>query len=201
MSLFLRKACQDLLDGVDLNNYHIQVDENTKNLQIVGECGQVLTSISGIRLSRMAPAKDEIQLALDLFDAFLAKHGSTFKEFIAVKAKADTTKEPDLPKALLNCASKSTYTNEYKAFTFTMHSRKNLENGYECEVRSNGAIKMPSLALNLHVYKDDVKQLRTCPLTEKEVTVIEKWLKDTSDFNIAVTRKGELLNKLNSCEV
>ncbi|MEE8599407.1 MAG: hypothetical protein V3S69_07905, partial [Dehalococcoidales bacterium] len=102
MSLFLRQACQPLLDGVGLPNYHIQVDEVSKCLQVVGECGDVLTSITGIRLSRMAPADKEIALAIDLFDNFLAKHADTFKGFIAVKARADKASIPKEIEGLVN---------------------------------------------------------------------------------------------------
>jgi len=86
MSLILRKQCQDVLDTFGLSTYHIQICENRKHLQIVGECGQPLVDIYGIRFTRLVPSVAEITYAGELFDEFLGIHGKLIQSYVA-KAK------------------------------------------------------------------------------------------------------------------
>ena len=73
MSLVLRKACQPLLDDAELSNYHVEISQN-KNMNIVGECGSLFVTVKGVTFSRLAPTNPEIAYAVELLDAFLAKH-------------------------------------------------------------------------------------------------------------------------------
>jgi len=194
MSLFLRKACQDNLDGVGLENYHIQVDENTKCLQIVGECGDVLVSITGIRLSRMAPADKEIELALELFDDFLAKHAGTFKEFIAAKIRADKASIPKIVPGLMNCTVDKGMYQEFHQLTFDMSADPNRE----VTVRSNGYFSMPSLQIDMVKFPDADIQLS---ITATERKAVRNWVNACTEFNKAINIKTELLTKLSACEI
>jgi len=192
MSLFLRKACQENLDNVGLENYHIQVDESTKCLQIVGECGQILTSITGIRLSRMAPAPHEIKLAVELFDDFLAKHTATFKEFVAVKAKADNAVIPQTV-ALDKAQVTKQHYNDLWELRFRMTNRD-----HTVTVTSNGLISMTSVAQNI---SEVPATYFTLGLTKTEYAVVKKWLEATADFHKWTKRKKKLLEILGTCEI
>jgi hypothetical protein len=194
MSLFLRKECQQLLDDVGLEMYHIQVGETNKNLEIVGECGQLLTTIAGIRLSRMAPNKDEIVLAIELFDDFLAAHTGTFKQFIAAKIRADAASIPREVPGLLNAEVTAPYYNEVWALSFSMGSIPTIK----VVVDSSGNVKIPAIAANLVTDpKDDINH----HLSTKEEYAVREWIKACNEYNIATKEKTSLLEILNTCSI
>lgn len=194
MSLFLRKACQKNLDGVGLQNYHIQVDDTSKCLLIVGECGDVLVSIAGIRLSRMAPGDKEIELAIELFDDFLAKHAGTFKEFIAVKIRADKSKIPFVVPGLLDCVVQKIGYKNYWQLSFCMKS----EPSVSVNVKSDGSFFINSFSTNLVTDPDDNIQLS---LSSTESNAVRKWIKSCNEYHIATEEKTKLLEILSTCEI
>lgn len=193
MSLLLRKNCQELLDGVNLNNYHIQVDPNSKCLMVVGECGQELVAISGIRLSRMAPHQTEIDLAVELFDAFVTKHHQTFKEFTIAKNAADAAHIPkhitELPDATV---TKKSYTGHWVLTVPT----KNYPNT-AVEITSAGKVFIPATQIENYTQNPHTEVL----LTPTENKAILNWLAACSDYNTALKRKTELLTKIATCEI
>lgn len=200
MSLFLRKACQDNLDGVGLANYHIQVDESTKCLQVVGECGDVLVSITGIRLSRMAPADKEIELAVSLFDDFLTKHTATFKEFMAAKARADIAyrpKEEDIKLSNVSTHDVREYRNGGNTIVMVLRFKMYYYESVEVEVKSTGKISIPAIIIN---EPKDVKELQPC-LTPQESEAVLKWIADCKSFNDAIQQKDACLTILSTCEI
>ena len=199
MSLFLRKACQENLDGVGLQNYHIQVDEVTKCLQIVGECGDVFVSITGIRLSRMAPADKEIALAIDLFDDFLAKHTGTFKGFLDAKVRADASKIPLKVPGLLEAEVVQQKWQDYWTLTFKMKScPKTNTCSYSVEVQSNGTVKLPSFQFDL---VDNPTEDIQPALSATEANAVRKWVRACNEYNEATAEKTRLLAVLSSCEI
>jgi len=82
MSLLLRNACQDVLDDAGLQNFHCSVSERGNYLTIVGECGELFVSITGVQFARTAPNAAEIPLAVDLLEAFLMKHKPDFDLYV-----------------------------------------------------------------------------------------------------------------------
>lgn len=194
MSLLLRKQCQSMLDGVGLQNYHTQIDPESKMLQIVGECGQDFVSIAGIRLSRMAPNDKEIALAIELFEAFLVKHTGTFKGFIAAKTAADNTCIPQSVDALMGSrVTKQTYK-EYHELKFTMSGIA----GSEIIVKSTGEVSIPQIKVDLQF---DDEKIMTSALTEAEAQAIVLWVSACTEYTIATNEKNALRNKLSSCEI
>lgn len=194
MSLFLRKACQENLDGVGLQNYHIQVDEGTKCLQIVGECGDVFVSITGIRLSRMAPADKEIDLAIELFDDFLAKHTGTFKAFLDAKIRADKSKIPLEVKGLLDAEVTKPNWQDYWNLKFSMKAAPD----QTIEVQSNGSVKIPQFQFDM---VDDPKVNIQPVLTPREVLSVQKWILACTEYHEATKEKTRLLEVLSTCEI
>ena len=195
MSLFLRKACQAHLDGVGLDNYHIQVSDSTKCLQIVGECGDTLVSIAGIRLSRMAPAANEIELAIELFDDFLAKHTGTFKEFIAAKIRADKSAIPPAPEGLLDAKMIKMPYQDFHQLTFSLAS---CEKEHRITVRSDGYFNIP--AFNMNMIENPGVSIQQ-GLSTAEKRIVTSWVKACKEFNDAIKEKVALLAKLSSCEI
>jgi len=94
MSLLLRQACQKSLDDFGLNNYHVRINEHSKTLTVVGECGAELINVHGIRFSRNTPTKDETEYAATLLDAFMGKHGVDVKDFITRNTLLKNTPKP-----------------------------------------------------------------------------------------------------------
>jgi hypothetical protein len=195
MSLQLRKACQQQLDAVGLDNYHIQVNRETKYLEIVGECGQTLVSISGIQLSRVAPNNSEMKLALELFDSFLAKHTGTFKEFITAKTRADAANIPKKVKGLKNAkVEKQTYYDRWD-LTFTPECMP----AESVTVSSNGVVSFPSRTVSYNSPKD--WRTVNAGLTVAETEHITEWILECIEFTAATKEKKKALEILSSCEI
>lgn len=193
MSLVLRKKCQSLLDGVGLDMYHIQVNEDNKYLEVAGECGQTLVTIQGIRLSKMAPGEAEIELALELFDAFLARHAATFKAFISAKKKAEQCVKPPTPKLEEAKVAKHVYYDKYE-LTFRM---QNWDNSI-CTVSNDGEVSIPSRTI--HALKDP-ESLMVQPLRSSEQVAIRRWVEAFNEYTEANNVKTKALEKLTTCEI
>lgn len=87
MSLMLRKACQEILDTNVLQNYHVDINVDTKQLDIVGECGRILVSIAGIKFVKLQPSRAEIEYAVELLNAFLVAHSSRIYTYLEALGK------------------------------------------------------------------------------------------------------------------
>lgn len=197
MSLMLRKKCQTLLDNVGLDMYHVQVQDANKYLQIVGECGKPLCSIEGIRLSRAAPNAAEIELALELFDAFLAKHAGTFKSFIAAKARADQAVIPESVDNLPSCVvQKHAYQDHWELEFHPL----NMPAGAIVTAKSNGKISMSAYSCDINDIDDDFDTFGY-GLRSIELSAVDGWLKACKEYNEATREKKKLLSQLNSCEI
>ena len=193
MSLILRKKSQELLDAVDLDNYHIQIDEGSKCLQIVGECGQSLCTISGIRMSRMAPNETEITLALELLDAFLAKHASAFKGFQAAKNRENKARIPRSVPLPNSDVSKGSWGDDY-TLRFPLASDSNVS----VEVNNSGTLTFPMRKI---LVPGSTKDELQATLTDTEYDVIVAWVDECFEYSDAVRERQEIVTKLNSCEI
>jgi hypothetical protein len=195
VSLFLRKRCQEKLDNVGLENYHVQVDEPTKCLTIVGECGQLLTTIEGIRLSRMAPNDKEIMLALDLLDDFLTKHTHNFKLFREAKAAADKAKIPqpaDLKHIVDATVEKQRYQ-DYWELKFTPVGAL-----FDVTVKSNGKVTVSQFSTKIS--NSDSAKL-TNGMSADELRDMVGWVVACEEFTDTTNEKNRVLDILKSCEV
>lgn len=81
--LLLRQKTQPLLDACGLTMLHTEVIDKT--LTIVGECGQPLVAISGIKFSRNTLSADEREYAAELFDNFMKIHSAKIVDFVTKK--------------------------------------------------------------------------------------------------------------------
>ena len=199
MSLQLRKQCQAMLDNVGLNNYHVQIADDTKYMQIVGECGQPFVTIQGIRFSKMAPTQLEIDISLELFDAFLVKHTATFKAFIKAKAIADAFTVPEAPVEIFPGArvQKQPYGNrEWQLLLPTVSFYHNERNPLVVTVK--GKCEFPSVPLNF--IESTVKELQP-GFTVKEIKAIKAWCQKCSAYVEACNTYKRLSEQLNSCEI
>lgn len=190
----LRKKCQSLLDDVGLDNYHIQINEAHKILEIVGECGQSFVSIHGIRLSRMAPNDKEIELALELFEAFLVKHTATFKEYIKAKHAANLCHIPKEVEGLTGC---SIYRNAYQD-TYTLTFKTPNNDSRNISIGSNGQVSFTAFSMDLN--ECPASDIFECP-SEEEIALALKWLEDCNEYQELTDKAESLKNKLSSCEI
>ena len=87
MSLALREKSQPLLDKNGFHNYHVGISDS-KDMQVLTECGQLVVNVKGVKFSRLEPTLKEREYALELFDAFLVKHNRMLKEIIRAKTEA-----------------------------------------------------------------------------------------------------------------
>jgi len=81
--LLLRQACQPILDSYGLPELHVIIKDKT--LTIVGGCGQPLVSIGGIQFSKNTVSEKERTFAVELFEAFMAKHSTKIIDYVAAK--------------------------------------------------------------------------------------------------------------------
>lgn len=93
MSILIRKGCQDLLDDAGLSMTHVGIE--SKTLCIVGECGQPILHINGIKFDTTVPKKAEIAYAIELFEAFLTKHKEAITNFIKAKREFNQLDFPE----------------------------------------------------------------------------------------------------------
>ena len=101
--ILIRKECQEILDAVDLGQFHIESTSNRSkyypdSLQLTTECGKPLLSIKGIPVKSTRYSKAEREYTVSLFDAFLTKYLSEIKEYVALMkvAKLHETREERL---------------------------------------------------------------------------------------------------------
>ena len=81
----------------------------TKCLSIVGECGQPLVNISGIKFARADPTNKEIELAVSLLDSFLSKHLGDIGSYLSLRQKLTKMNIPILE----DNANQVTYAEAY----------------------------------------------------------------------------------------
>lgn len=86
MSLILREKTEKILKDAGLPEFHTQI--SNKNMQIVGQCGQPITTIKGILFSRNAPSIKEIDYSVKLFKEFLDAHIDTLKQYKEIRKEA-----------------------------------------------------------------------------------------------------------------
>ncbi len=194
MSLILRNSCQTYLDNVGLENFHVEVEPSTKTLMIVGECGEQFVSIPGIRVSRLAPSMNEVNLATELFEAFLVRHAAKFHEYLKIKKEIDKCQIPtDIP-GLLECkVERSNYRKVYH-LTFRLSSNPT----YVCKVSSTGKVDMPAISVFIpDTSIDDIS--RTVTKTEK--TAILKWLSACEKHTLLAAQQEKLLQDISTCSI
>ena len=193
MSLFLRDKCQEKLDSVGLNNYHVRVNDS-KNIYIAGECGKPLVTIEGISLSRKSPSLDEIKLATDLLDDFLSKHLILIKDYISTKNYSDSLKIP----LKVNIKNSKVVKNAYYDYWILKFSPKYFKEDDEISITNEGKISVPSISFNLD---EEIDVFINPILSKAELKAIKKWLKDFDEYTSAKEKENLLLQKLNSCEI
>ena len=97
MSLALRKATEELLASYQLSMFHTRIDPSSKNLSMVGPCGQVFTIIEGITFDSNRPTKADITYAAELFHKFLKENYADIREMLDKKAVLDSIPNLFLP--------------------------------------------------------------------------------------------------------
>jgi hypothetical protein len=96
MSLILRKKCQTILDGNDVDFLHADIDPNGLFLRLVTECGKPIVTIHGVTFSRKSPTNAEVEYAVELLDAFMVKHGDKLREYVKLSRAATAMEDTPL---------------------------------------------------------------------------------------------------------
>lgn len=82
MALMLRKACQPILNDADLDAYHADIDDKTKNLCLYTPCGKHFAFVYGVRFGKVAPTAAEIEFATELLTHWLQKNKKTIEDYL-----------------------------------------------------------------------------------------------------------------------
>ena len=188
--------CQEKLDGVSLQNYHVEIDAHSKCLKVVGECGDDLVIIPGIRMSKMAPTASEMDLALELFDAFLTKHAHVFHQFMDAKNAAENIKIPktaDLPNACIKQDYYGKWILEFlSAAPFNDEiGDRNITAGCDGRIAISRAI----------IQVNDLVEDQVVMVNAKELSEIRKFVNALTEYNRLMDAKKEALELINSCKI
>jgi len=206
MSLVLRKLCQESLDKYGLSVYHTEINETSKCLMIVGECGKPLVNIHGIHFSRLVPSKEEIEYASELFIEFLDIHGKKIADYVK-KGKLFAKKKQ---------LSSSTVHFEISETTKWNHQEGlNKHNGYQLEIKDKFVKYTYTCELSMKKFKHTDTTIRNnrangaTPAKEltaykADATLInkgKKYLKDYVAFDIEKEKLESIRAELSQCNV
>lgn len=85
MSIQLQMKTDHILEEAGLSELSLNI--RSKNLQIVGGCGQTIVTNYGVVFSKNTPSLKEIDYAIPKIKAFIEEHAKTLKEFIVLRKK------------------------------------------------------------------------------------------------------------------
>lgn len=186
MSILLRKECQPALNSIKLDMLH--VDIISKILTIVGECGQPILSISGIKFTSMSPKKEEIEYAVELFEKFLSIHVIKLQDLIRAKLAFKLVKEPDIETYGFKAEHNKGYNKTFASVKLTT-----AKNTYELDIKNNGIILInPSYTIK--EFEEFLPQVKdACKKAELYFNEVEAYQKITDD----IQKKQNLLASCN----
>ena len=185
MSLILRDLCQSFLDDVGLQNYHVEIAQN-KQLTIVGECGQTLVTIKGVTFSRFAPTKEEINISMPLFNAFLVKHIKTLKEYVATKEELQKLPSLEEVKKKIKGLDHFDSGNYHNSIIFKNENTK-------IEIFPNGKIAIEGR----NTFKDYVPYT----FSTKDIKAINEWLVSCEERENLKAKLLKLQETVYSCTI
>lgn len=200
MSIALRQATQPLLDSIGLEQFHIEISSGTKYLQIVGECGKPLTTITGIRYSKSDPTKKEIDYSLTLLSTYLTKNKDLLLKVYEAKKELSLAKLIDVKDYGPDISS---YNQPY-GNSITMGVQKLCADGKYifCNVRVPVSLDVGNISVigsSTNLTLNDM----TCLLTDVNETFKYELLlaKDILAYQELVAKASKLQTSLNSCGI
>ncbi len=193
MSIILRQGCQHLLNEMELDFLH--TDIQNKILTIVGECGQPLLPINGIKFGSNNPTKQEIGYAVGLFEKFLDKHGDQLQEFITEKKKYKIVEAPVKPDSLrrhpnggiiYDHIDNDVYRVYNKEYGFTYNSDNKPINNRNFITFDRSPIR---------------KEVILAMQDDEFFEVADKFFKEYNEYTKGAAKMNELRNNLNKCDI
>lgn len=189
MSLMLRKSCQTILDNNNLGQFHTEINEASKSLSLVSECGKPLVYIHGISFSRLTPTKDEITYATELFDIFMTKHKNQINKYIQEKAVLNKLPKPE------NYTGDSFYYKisdhmEFENKDFSVGLYLDNTNKYHVSYvkyyapRENRPKVTPNFKLDTKLYNAAIKKHKALVTFAKQIDKCNKLREELSTCNI-----------------
>lgn len=187
MSLLLRKACQPALNDLGLSGLHVIIN-HSKNLTIVGECGQQIIVVQGIQFNGTVPKTVELAYATELFSAYLTKYKTKILDYIKVKKAFKLLTKPKLPQ-------KS--TTEYH-YGWTIQSPAVRFTDRKANITFTFYIKAETYISVSGIVKDTKIALKEIPKLKK---VADKYFREEKIYVAAQTEVLKLSTELNSCNI
>lgn len=187
MSLLLRKGCQDSLDAAGLGVYHVEITNNNY-LGLVGECGQPLVTIHGIKFNRSTPSVAEIEYAVELFEAFLVKHKTNIMKYLKATQAFKLKDEITLPDSL----SETSYRNEfsYKQGDFKVEFQFTKSKGIEnIEIKSKSKVPIT------------ITEATKMKINKKLLEANIKAIKDRLVYRELEQKVADMYSELSKCEI
>ncbi len=193
MSIILRQGCQHLLNEMELDFIH--TDIQNKILTIVGECGQPLLPINGIKFGSSNPTKQEIGYAVGLFEKFLEKHGEQLQEFIAEKKKYKIVEAPIKPDSLKKYPNGG---NRYDHTDNDAYRVYNKEYGFAYNSINKSSNNKNHITFDRNSSREEIKAAM-----EDDVffEIADKFFKEQNEYTKGATKMNELRNNLNKCDI
>lgn len=194
MSLMLRKKCEEVLNNTYLENFHADIHQDTKVLQLVSECGKPLVSVNGITFSRNAPTNAEIEYCSELLTIFINKHRADIEKVLTLQKQIKNF--PDLRKQYpeYTFITKNSYVKNPSSITYTdtiYFIRVYIKGDIEIEIDKQVARKSRNIIKD--VLDGDIDK----GLAQKVRIVALQWMKQYKtqlELNAAITH-------LSTCEI
>ena len=190
MSLILRKECQPILDECGLENFHVKIDDYSKNLVIATECDRPFITVNGITFTRNKPTVKEIEYAKELFNAFIVKYNDQIQNYLNESKKLKQL-ENNLPKFEDNDIGFSPAFKQFQyidnEFTIIINKDKLINKiKYKSETVDNGIVfpKDGIFKLDKKLFDDMHKVLLQCIKHQEQYQLVEKIKNELNSCNI-----------------
>lgn len=194
MSLILRSLAQPYLDNLGLSKYHVEVTTGENTLTVVGECGKPLVYLYGVKFSKSAPDRTEIDLALPLLKDFLDLKYKEITEYITA-----ATLLAETPYVSPNNGKYAIELDYYYSGDVKLIQKIKYLNGiWHVTCKPNGQIT----AMRLHSKrKMTVPQLNKATLSAKEHKGCIEYVQKFCNYQALKNKVDKLKKDLSACDI
>ncbi len=196
MSLMLRKKAQVVLDKFNMQNFHVTIGDDPKNLKIVTECGKPMADIHGIVFNRMSPTPDEVAYSVELLEDFLTTHKVQFDAYMKAKIALGKLTEVTMKDGDRHIWIDHHYSNEKPDTVFCIY-----QDGFlSVRLDSKGDVNKVWIREGTHhdVSLKDVDNFTTDP---KKLISARKYNKDWDTYTKTEKKVNDMLQELSTCDI
>lgn len=179
MSILLRKECQESLDNAGLEKLHVGI--SNKTLCLMGECGQTIITISGIKFNSNTITTKEIKYTVELFNEFIKKHTAKIQDFIKTSETFKKLKEPIFE-------PKGNWAISYRELKYKLNGSQILT------IKNNGKVKF-------HSYDHTIEEIREILDLIENTKSVNNYIAETINYNKIKENLNKAKAEIGSCNI